>query len=219
MVVRGPKARIFTEKEMDQKGAYLGQIRDMLNDQGVWWQLVLGAALGATREKDFIPYDFDVDIAMKAEEALPIKKKIVERLKNLGFEVKVKQAETTGEDTLIQFEQDPLYGHILLYYKSKNEGLRQQKPVKEAFQTAWLPEIFFAKPGRAKLRGEEYPVPANIKKYLRWQYNDWKTPTNAGVKVFRQKRTRNEKLAIADLAKFTKENNKTDQDSLRGGAG
>jgi len=163
---------------------------------------VLGAALGAVREGDFIVYDYDVDIAVKAEEALPVKKQIVKSLKKLGFEVKVVQAEVTGEDTLIHFEQEPLFGHILLYYKSENKGLRQQKPVKEAFGTAWLPEIFFASPGQARIRGQKYPVPAEVVKYLEWQYRDWKTPTNTGVAGFRNDRARNEELAVKDLKTF-----------------
>jgi len=202
LVKRGDRARIFTEEEREQKNIYLAQIRDALNKQGIWWQLVLGAALGAVREGDFIVYDYDVDIAVKAEEARPVKKQIVKSLMKLGFEVKVVQAEATGEDTLIHFEQEPLFGHILLYYESKNKGLRQQKPVKEVFKTAWLPEMFFTPPGRAYIRGQEYPVPAQPIKYLEWQYRDWKTPTNTGVKGFRNDRARDEELAVRDLNVF-----------------
>lgn len=82
--------RNMEEKLIDKKLAkrVLFDIADTLESIGLQFFLAFGVCLGAYREGDFIDYDNDIDLIMKAEEFVPNSSLMMEKIRKKGYDIK-----------------------------------------------------------------------------------------------------------------------------------
>ena len=82
------KVRIRTDEELDLRLVDLVACGRALDSVGVDWRLACGALLGAVRERDFIRWDWDVEIYVRSEDARPQSRRIDAALDAAGFTAK-----------------------------------------------------------------------------------------------------------------------------------
>lgn len=158
--------RLRSEKELDQRLQGLLSVTKVLDAHLSKWFISDGAALGAVRGGDFIPWDWDVEITVMTEEARPMAKLICRDLKSEGLAIVKK--DSTRSNFKIKVNGFGTTYEILGRYLKKGEI--RARLMKE------LPAKFFVDSEMAPLRGHWFPVPSPVRDYLTVNYGDWETP-------------------------------------------
>ena len=90
-----------SQEELDNQGAILRQVREVMIKHGIRPTFSDGLVLGYVREHDFIKWDFDADFFVNAELALGKEYEILYDLVSLGFkEIKVRRVCMIGRSLL-----------------------------------------------------------------------------------------------------------------------
>lgn len=150
------------ERNKFQKGAEedLKLIKKLLDGFALPFCLIGGTCLGAIRDKDFIAWDFDIDIAvLKKDISIDTKteiyKKLVEDFPRLTAE---------GPNRRIIFAHRKVRTDIYFWDKITSEGSHD-------------PPRFFEHLRKIKFRGINCLVPNPPEPYLETKYGaDWRTP-------------------------------------------
>lgn len=136
-------------------------IKKVFNACDITFWLVFGTALGAYRDRNFIPYDYDTDIAI-FDSCIPKLSNATIMLQNNGFTL----SRITGQ--LISYARNKEY--IDVYIFSKLDGMYKCGNYKaECQEFDYLNAI--------KFLDDLFPIPANTERYLERRYGkDWKKP-------------------------------------------
>lgn len=165
------KLRTKTEIELVQQGEALAKARDVLLARGVRPLLTGGTLLGAMREGDFIPWDWDAEFFVKYEEVKHLGAELIEDFKRAGFTLPEAELGKRGwklEPTMFGFRIE-----IRSWYQSGSYYVRN------AFR---FPAKYVAEADTITLRGEAYQAPRDYDGYLTYVYGDWRTPLKTAVK-------------------------------------
>ena len=81
------KVRIRSKDELIAQNDGLIILKNILDDLGVTSYLSSGTLLGAVRDNDFIPWDWDVQMYLVMENAYPLRYKISKSLIDSGFTI------------------------------------------------------------------------------------------------------------------------------------
>lgn len=175
MVQTDVKIRKFSDPEYHRRGVEnLRDVAEMLDKEGVEWCLICGTLLGAVRKADFIPHDYDIDIAIKGNWTYDV----ISGLARIGFRMIRKYG-----------------GARILEYKLSRQGI----PLDLFFLYPRDPdETWMAVTNRGRTRRYVFPriswisvidfkgirrllyMPDNAVEVLRAHYGeDWKTPRSA----------------------------------------
>lgn len=140
------------------------KIKDIAEEEGVSLYLANGALLGAVREKDFIPWDNDVDMDVLAEELEPKFKIIKNKLINLGYIVR--GIKLYPQMKINIYHEGEKVGISALYLKDQ---IRYRGPYK------W-PKEFYEEAEAINFKGVTFKTP-KINQYLIHQYGkNWEIP-------------------------------------------
>ena len=164
----------------------LNLVMAVFEKHGVRAFLAYGAVLGATREKDFIKWDDDIDIDVVDECSLQTRKSIGWMLYDLGFEKQDIAFNVFGrmEEVERGYNGDEKTGIIvckrnfkfsIFFYKREDDEM-VCTPKLGALKLISNLAKFYDKPDQVKLHGKKFLCPAPIKEYLTYVYGDWKTP-------------------------------------------
>lgn len=158
------RIRTRSESELKSHAQGLKELANILDEFDIYWFLSCGALLGAYRDGDFIPWDWDIDIELKKEQASPVIKTLVRRLNERGFKARASRFRVIAKK----------YGtmYILRLWGRKGKWRRLGKARK-------VPAKYFESLGQIELRGNMYPCPADIEGFLEFRYGDWRTPVKA----------------------------------------
>ena len=77
--------RIFSTNELNDRNKGLQEITEILSNMEIAYFLTDGTLLGAIREKDFIPWDWDVEIVLLTESIWDKVALFIEKAKFSGF--------------------------------------------------------------------------------------------------------------------------------------
>ncbi len=151
-VYRPPK---YPSMDKDLALEWLIRVKDVLKTLKVKWTLLYGTFLGAYRDHDFIPWDFDIDTGAMPKDRIK-HGLIVSALKKKGFSV-------AKCHMFIQAYYKNVPGHIMFSTESKGPAKHWEN-------------IKAGRPDLYKIRGVQFPGPAYPEEYLTHVYGDWKTP-------------------------------------------
>ncbi len=162
------KIRERTEKELQLQAKGLKEVTTLLSSFKIDYYLSGGTLLGIIRDGDFIKWDWDVEIAVPAEQIVPLRKQIVRALKNAYFEIySITRSRINYKINAVK------YGcryEIMAYVLKENERVRLRSK---------MPARFFSKGGTVTLRGFEFAALHPPKEYLNYNYGDWKVPVKS----------------------------------------
>lgn len=128
-----------------------------------------GALLGAVREGDLIPWDWDSELSLLYDEVKDRGPDIVEDLRGAGFTVR--KAVFRRRDWKINASRHPGYKVTLRAWYLHGDCYRRER-----FS---LPRRFLEERCEIELRGERYQAPADLDGYLTHVYGDWRTPVRS----------------------------------------
>jgi len=165
-IINGKEITFYSDKELEFRNKGLQEIKVVLNTIDIDCILIFGILLGAVRDKNFIKWDWDVELAVFPEEIYPKFNKLEVLLLNNGFEVVKKRIESKHfKVNLIKY--DNKYTLLGLH---KNGDMRSSR---------WnqVPSKYFDQLGEIEFLGEIYKTPSNVNKYLAFTYGEnWRIP-------------------------------------------
>jgi len=153
------------------------KICDILDGIGINFFLQTGVLLGAIREKNFVKWDWGVDISVFSDDLVHKIEYLKKILKNNGFEIL--KAESKKNDIKIFFKGiKPLEvtGYTIFgwnYSRSKNIYWRGNYSV---------PSRFLNRFSKVELFGRKFNCPNPPKEYLTYAYGNWEKPLRTADK-------------------------------------
>ena len=161
------KLRLRTESELDlQLGGLLDIVR-AFSDSALPYFLGDGTLLGAIRERDFIPWDWDVGIYVRYEDLSPRLVELSKAIEARGFRVAI----VGGRNVKMNCFRDGAKFEVAAW------RLRGRLRVRNGWR---IPDGYFGLPSIVTLRGHSFPGMTNPERFLEYLYGDWKTP-NRGL--------------------------------------
>jgi hypothetical protein len=175
---------------MDNKLATkdLLDVKKVLDSLGVQFFLGYGVVLGIVREKDFIPFDDDIDIIITQNLTYKQRKEIGYLLFDIGFHGwddvvwnvygRFEKAEGgyngTEKTGIIPCKRNvPI--SIMFYFDNGDEWLCI--PKRGGIPVLAIPKKFLEKGRWVKFKGEQFLIPDPTIEYLEFLYGkDWRTP-------------------------------------------
>jgi phosphorylcholine metabolism protein LicD len=163
--------RIYTDKELNIRNDGLKKIKIGMEELEIEFFLIMGVLLGAVREKDFIKWDWDVELGIFSNSLIYRLDEIKEYFDNDYFNVEVVDRSYDGLKVNIFYNNNKftLWG---LHFAGK---WLQRKSFK-------FPKKYFKVLDELNFRGEIYKIPNNVEDFLTFVYGDWETPRKTLVK-------------------------------------
>jgi len=177
---------------MEGKIKDLKQVQDIFNKFGVKLIVVYGALLGWYRDKNFLPGDDDIDLAVIDKVDFKTRKDIGWSLYNLGFKPQDIGFNVFGRMELgeIGYNGDSETGIIvcerntkitIFFFKERDCKTHGKEmvciPKLGALELISSPSKFYEKLGKIKIGKDKYLTPSPIEDYLKFSYEDWKDKT------------------------------------------
>lgn len=160
----GDPFRVRSKAELDRREMGLSELADALDEIGVPFFLADGALLGAVREGDFLSWDCDVGLWVKAENFSRQESHIFNLLKSRGFSVFGGHRRNPKVNAFKYGEK----------YEIESWKLRGTNRVRWGLK---IPAYLLESPGQIWLRERVYPCPSPIEDFLKHRYgNDWRIP-------------------------------------------
>lgn len=165
--IQNDKLRIRSSEELSNQMEGLLILKKVLSLTLKKWFLSGGTLLGAYRDGDFIPWDWDIEVTVLTEEAINKKDLIINNLVEAGFILK--KTNNTRENFKIVVEGWGTKYEILGRYLNEDGTLRERLMTK-------VPSKYFEKIEIVSFRGHEFPAPSPVEDFLKALYGNWKIP-------------------------------------------
>lgn len=143
--------------------------------------LIYGTALGAYRDKAFIPNDYDIDIGSfdnsKREE-------IVKDLEALGFDIGVLYDTETRKEIpakMILSERNTRVD--IFFFEEKDGEYVAWKHPHSHYPFKAMP-LKFKEMQEVEIYGEKVDIPSPIEEYLEYLYTDWRVPSKEQGRLY-----------------------------------
>ena len=173
----------------------LERVHARFRARGIWHALIYGTLLGAVREGDLIPWDYDFDLLVRPDQVDEIlelnaefaRDKIVfERTFRDGEELAINPGGLASFHTsalAIWFDGEKI-GDLYIFSLFRDGILRRYDAASGAYWCphSSFPHHFVEMLGTATIRGRSYPIPRDAEKLLEGIYGaDWRVPYRAAM--------------------------------------
>jgi len=170
-VVKKEELKIFSDRELDIRNEGLSLIHEGMRELGIDFFLIMGILLGAIREKNFIKWDWDVELGFFTESIIDRVDEIKNKFENKQF--KVELVDSSYKNFKINlFHNGNKYTLWGLHY---NGDYLRRKNFK-------FPRKYFLEFEEINFKGMQYKIPNNTEELLEYIYGDWETPIRTNVK-------------------------------------
>lgn len=161
------KLRTRSSEKLSEQFKGLLVLAKVLNSHLSQWFLSGGTLLGAYRDRDFIPWDWDVEVTVLTEEAKPLEGQLLMSLVKAGFLI-------TGSDSSVENFKIVATGwgtdyEILGRWLDPGEQMRKRDMTQ-------VPAVFFESADEIIFRGKIFPAPQQTEGFLKSLYGDWQMP-------------------------------------------
>jgi len=167
------KIRIRSDDELKMQNLGLKELSKILNSKKIKHYITGGTLLGAIREKNFIKWDWDVEITILTDQTFSIKDDLNSLFLNSGFQI------SKYFDKYDSFKWELIkYGcsyELVGFYREGEWMYRKKKGIK-------VPAYFFDKPSDLFFLDNLYQTVSNPEDYLEFCYGDWQTPKRTSNK-------------------------------------
>jgi phosphorylcholine metabolism protein LicD len=190
------KVRLRSDEELETQNEGLIILKNSLTELNIKYFLAAGTLLGAIREKNFIRWDWDVQLYLLVENAYPLKEKISELLVHKGFEI------NNHHESKNFLKWDINRKNVKYELTGWNlEGKWRHRRGKKMM----LPAYLFDGEYIINFKGNNYPTLNPPEDYLEFCYGDWKTPIRTSDKrIYTTSRHWRNNTAINRLIIFLK---------------
>ncbi len=163
----------------------LSLIGRVFRNRGVDYMLEGGTLLGIIRENRLLPWDTDIDISIRSDQA----EKVVRRLWVFwlyGYKTRVKRFKKDigpfkkGDIRIIKIQKHYFYVKkfelVDIFVKYKIDGEYLNVVGKKPAIVRNFPAKYLEQNDQVEFKGDIYPVPVDCDAYLTLVYGDWRTP-------------------------------------------
>ena len=167
-----------SESQLQTRRKNFREIVDILDNLKINFFLEGGVLLGAIREKDFIKWDWDVEIAILSDEFLKKFDVILENLKQSEF-------------IIINYNKN--FHHLKInFYKNDTSditsfslfGWSYNRYIKSFVRKdIKIPEKYLTNMKKINFLDRSVYTPTPVKEYLEYKYGDWMTPLKSSEKT------------------------------------
>ena len=167
-----------SESQLHTRRKNFREIVDILNNLKINFFLEGGVLLGAIREKDFIKWDWDVEIAILSDEFFKKFDVILENLKQSEFTI-INYNKNFHHLKINFFKNDtPDISSFSLFGWSYNRYIKSfvRKDIK-------IPEKYLTNMEKINFLDRSVYTPTPVKEYLEYKYGDWMTPLKSSEKT------------------------------------
>ena len=165
-----PKIRIRNKKELIARKNNFLKIVNILEKKKINFFLQGGVLLGARREKDFIKWDWDIEISLFAEDLLKNFEYLENKLMSKNFKIiNHNKTHFTPKIAFIKKNDDSTFFSLIGWkYNKVNKSYTRRK-----FK---IPEKFLKNLTKIRFLKRKFNCPYPIDGYLKHQYGNWKKP-------------------------------------------
>ena len=167
---KNSKVRVRTKLELVERKKNFLKITDILKKKKIIFFLQGGVLLGARREKNFIKWDWDIEISLFSDDLIKNFEILVKELRKCGYKI-INQNQTNYTPKIAfmkKNDKSTFYSFIGWKYNSFNKSYTRKK-----FK---IPEHFLKKFTKIKFLNKDFNCPSPIDEYLKHHYGNWKTP-------------------------------------------
>ena len=172
-----PKVRVRSSNELEIRKKEFLIICKILDSLKIKYFLHGGILLGAIRDKGFIPWDWDVEIAVFTNEISSKKDLLISKISETKFKI------INFEKDISKFKIDiigELSEDVTKYtIMSWNHDVSKKKFWRKNLK---IPDHFLLNMIKIDLFGKSHNVPFPPEDYLKHQYGDWQTPIQTSNK-------------------------------------
>ena len=172
------KVRIRTKEELQIRKYEFLKICEILNKLNINYFLQTGILLGAIRENDFIPWDWDVELSVLSDEVTEKFDLLIEEIKTSGFTIEkyYKELPTLKIDFVGKLPKETT-GYTI-------KGWNHDK-IKNIFwrRTYKIPDHFLLNMKKIYFFEKYHFAPHPPEKFLEYLYGNWKKPLKTSNKL------------------------------------
>ena len=167
------KVRLRTKEELSAQNEGLILIKNILDKIEVKYYLSSGTLLGAVRDKDFIPWDWDVQMYLIMENAYPLRNKISESFKKNDFIIH--KFNDNNDSLKWDIRKKGVIFELTGWYLKGKWRYRKKESMR-------VPSYLFDGEYKINFKGVTYRTFNPPEEYLKFCYGDWKTPIRSTKK-------------------------------------
>lgn len=175
------KVRIRSHDELEIRKHEFLKICEILDNLKIKYFLLGGVLLGAIRNNDFIPWDWDVEICVHSDDAIKKVDKLLYHIDNSKFFLikYSKKVSTFKIDFFGKLPKTVTKYTIMGWCHDKNNKIFFRKTPTHSLK---IPDHYMINMKKIRLFNKSFFAPFPVKDYLSHQYGDWKTPTQTSDK-------------------------------------
>ena len=167
------KVRLRSDTELKIQNDGLITIKKILDEIKVVNYLSAGTLLGAVRDKDFIRWDWDVQMYLLMENAFPLRKKISKSLENNGFSID--KFYDSNDSLKWSIKKDGAVFELTAWILDGKWRHRRKKSLK-------VPSYLFKGNYNINFKGTTYRTLNPPEEYLEFCYGNWRVPMRTSDK-------------------------------------
>ena len=167
------KVRLRSDAELMIQNDGLIILKEILEKNKILYYLSSGTLLGAVRDKDFIRWDWDVQMYLLMENAYPLRHKISKSLLDRGFNI---HKFIDSDDSLKwDLRKEGIIFELTAWSRQGKWRHRKKKSMK-------VPAYLFEGEYSINFKGINYRTLNPPEEYLEFCYGDWQTPIRTSDK-------------------------------------
>ena len=167
------KVRLRSDAELMIQNDGLIILKEILEKEKILYYLSSGTLLGAVRDKDFIRWDWDVQMYLLMENAYPLRHKISKSLLDGGFNI---HKFIDSDDSLKwDLRKEGVIFELTAWSRQGKWRHRKKKSMR-------VPSYLFEGEYSINFKGINYRTLNPPEEYLEFCYGDWQTPIRTSDK-------------------------------------